>query len=299
MLATIITDAFRKDEAIEIAAALEDLCSPKDNYGWASAGVYSFWDIRTREIYYIGVTVDLSIRFRQHTGLQFCDPNGCKIQQITEHFSKNEFLGYSIFVQSCLNQPPTAKIAKIFRRVSEETEKGYRDLARSQKEEIINAEGFLIEAYKRRHKTRPEWNRIDGAKKENSYMQELKHLLMIQNCIATERGINKAESSVFERIDSIVDEYAKLFLDCFTVINTGSFLARSRLRTLSANPELEGYEELILHPARMLMRGCGFNFVDALAKVKRWAVTTENLALVIKYEQMLQDEYLQKKPMFS
>ena len=44
MFGTVIIDAYRKDEAMEMANAIDDLCSPNDTYGWASAGIYCFWD---------------------------------------------------------------------------------------------------------------------------------------------------------------------------------------------------------------------------------------------------------------
>ena len=46
MFGTVIIDAYRKEEALEMADAIADLCSPTDNYGWASAGIYCFWDSR-------------------------------------------------------------------------------------------------------------------------------------------------------------------------------------------------------------------------------------------------------------
>lgn len=42
MFGTVIIDAYRKEEALEMADAIDDLCSPTDNYGWASAGIYCF-----------------------------------------------------------------------------------------------------------------------------------------------------------------------------------------------------------------------------------------------------------------
>lgn len=39
MFGTVIIDAYRKEEAMEMANAIDDLCSPKDNYSWASAGI--------------------------------------------------------------------------------------------------------------------------------------------------------------------------------------------------------------------------------------------------------------------
>ena len=37
MFGTVIMDAYRKEEAWEMAKAIDDLCSPTDNYGLASA----------------------------------------------------------------------------------------------------------------------------------------------------------------------------------------------------------------------------------------------------------------------
>jgi hypothetical protein len=310
MLATIITDVFRKDETILIAAALDNLCSPKDNYGWASAGIYSFWDIRTKEIYYIGLALDLAKRFRQHTGLESYNPNGCKIQQITEHFSKNSFLGYSIFVQSCLNQPPTGKIKVVYRRLSVLRGIDYKDLAELGKEEIINAEGFLIEGYKRRYGMLPQWNKIGGVNKGRSYMMEQQITLCIQQLVKRryitqdeiEDEIDEIEDEIedeIDEIDSMLYEYAKKFLDCFTLINTGAFVARTTLRALSASPVLEAYEELILHPIRMLMLVYTTNFINAFKDMERWAIKNKQLTFIDGYEQILRAKYLKKRPNFD
>src|SRR5262245_6822924 len=107
MLATIILDTFAQHEASEIAASLDDLCSPDDNYGFASAGVYAFWSVPERQILYIGLASKLGDRFRQHTGLAACDAKCCKRLQIADYFKNTKRLGYSIFVQSPMEQPPT------------------------------------------------------------------------------------------------------------------------------------------------------------------------------------------------
>ena len=39
MFGTVIIDAYRKEETRELAEAIEDLCPPNDNYGWASVGL--------------------------------------------------------------------------------------------------------------------------------------------------------------------------------------------------------------------------------------------------------------------
>ena len=37
MFGTVIIDAYTKDETEALAYAIDDICCPSDNYGWASA----------------------------------------------------------------------------------------------------------------------------------------------------------------------------------------------------------------------------------------------------------------------
>lgn len=104
MFGTVIIDAYRKEEARELAEAIDDLCSPNDNYGWASAGIYCFWNYYAESILYIGLASDLTERFKQHNGI-LPVKGGTKKEKIEEYFEKNERLGYTIFVQSPLSQP--------------------------------------------------------------------------------------------------------------------------------------------------------------------------------------------------
>ena len=53
---------------------------------------------------YIGLASDLSERFKQHNGI-LPNKEGSKQKQIDDYFSKNERLGYTIFVQSPISQP--------------------------------------------------------------------------------------------------------------------------------------------------------------------------------------------------
>ena len=39
MFGTVIIDAYTKDETEALAYAIDDICCPSDNYGWASAGI--------------------------------------------------------------------------------------------------------------------------------------------------------------------------------------------------------------------------------------------------------------------
>ncbi len=60
MFGTVIIDAYRKEEIEEMANAIDDLCSPTDSCGWASAGIYCFWDYYAEAILYIGLAGDLA-----------------------------------------------------------------------------------------------------------------------------------------------------------------------------------------------------------------------------------------------
>ena len=71
---------------VELANAIDDLCSPNDNYGWASAGIYCFWDYYAEAILYIGLASDLAVRFKQHNGIIPLE-SGSKQKQIEEYFS--------------------------------------------------------------------------------------------------------------------------------------------------------------------------------------------------------------------
>ena len=83
MFGTVIIDAYRENEKQQMADAIDDLCCPNDNYGWASAGIYCFWDYYTHEVLYIGLAGDLAERFMQHNGLLHVE-SGSKEKQINE-----------------------------------------------------------------------------------------------------------------------------------------------------------------------------------------------------------------------
>lgn len=85
MFGTVIIDAYRKEEALEMADAIDDLCSPTDNYGWASAGIYCFWDYYAEAVLYIGLAGDLAERFKQHNGI-LPIKEGSKQKQIEDYF---------------------------------------------------------------------------------------------------------------------------------------------------------------------------------------------------------------------
>ncbi|MBE4187026.1 GIY-YIG nuclease family protein [Vibrio parahaemolyticus] len=69
MLSTYIRDVYKESETQELADAIEDIASAIDTNGWASAGIYCFWNPENNEILYIGLARDLSNRFKEHNGL--------------------------------------------------------------------------------------------------------------------------------------------------------------------------------------------------------------------------------------
>lgn len=163
MLATVIRDVFTKAELPEIEAALDDLCAPDDDYGWASAAVYCFWDPPTRDAMYVGLAVDLPQRFRQHSGSLHTKPECCKKNEIDEWFQKHEKLGYSVFLQSPMSQPMSRRALLRYGPNAEEAAKERAKLVKHGHSAIVYMEGKLIEGYKLNFKKLPPWNKVDGS----------------------------------------------------------------------------------------------------------------------------------------
>lgn len=149
MLGTVIIDAYRKEEALEMVNAIDDLCSPTDNYGWASAGIYCFWDYYAEAILYIGLAGDLAERFRQHNGI-LPVKEGSKQKQIEDYFSKNERLGYTIFVQSPLSQPLVHRNRGLYEKFAKQQNSPVEDMLSEQgRDDIKHVEGILIESFRK------------------------------------------------------------------------------------------------------------------------------------------------------
>jgi hypothetical protein len=159
MFGTIIIDTYKKDETSEIADAIDYICCANDKYGWSSAGIYCFWNYYTKEVFYLGLAIDLHQRFMQHNGLAKIDDNSCKFNKITEYFHTYDKIGYTIFVQSPLSQPNTYKNKKLYR--NNFLVKG--NPGNVGKEDIKQVEGILIEAYKKNHGKYPSWNKVGGS----------------------------------------------------------------------------------------------------------------------------------------
>ncbi|EGT5618323.1 hypothetical protein [Clostridium perfringens] len=229
MFGTTIIDAYTKDEVHEIANALDDLCSPKDNFGWASAGIYCFWDYYTKEIYYIGLALDLTERFKQHNGLMKIDEKCCKKKYINEYFKNKEKLGYTIFVQSPMSQPITHRNKKGF---EEWLSQGFskEDYVGQEGHNFIKrVEGMLLEAYKKVNGDYPKWNKIGGSK----------------------LGQKAATEGNYEIIKS------------FNQVDSHALVAKSTLRELSNNSKYELYE-IFLHSIRMKMLNFKVCFNESL-----------------------------------
>ena len=234
MFGTVILDAYTKDQTAEVAAAIDDLCCPTDNYGWASAGIYSFWDYNTHEVLYIGLASDLAVRFEQHNGLRSMPEDGCKTNQITEYFQCHEKLGYTIFVQSPLSQPVVHRNRQLFERIATEDNVPIQNYANKQGiDDIKKVEGILIEAYNMHYGRFPAWNKVGGS-------------------VA-------GQGNVLENNINIVKSFGDP-----KAYEVNPIVSRSTIRELSNNPTYEMYE-LYLHAVRMYILLFGMEYQDALA----------------------------------
>jgi hypothetical protein len=184
MLGTIILDSFTKTEAKEIAAALDEICSPHDHYAFSSAAIYAFWSVPEQELLYIGLAKDVGKRFRQHLGLITCDFNCCKVRQIEVYFSTKKRIGYSIIVQSTMCSPLTAEDQQVIWEARDD-EPGSVDLSDvfQSEENIAIAEAMLIELFEQSGDRLPKWNKIRGYQRgrtNRSFYSELDKLRTVQ-----------------------------------------------------------------------------------------------------------------------
>lgn len=140
---TIISDAYIFEEREEISKALKKVCNKETCYSFDSYGVYFYWDYATKEILYIGSTNNLTRRFKEHNGL-VKNKSGNKYEKIKEYFNKKEKMGFSILVQSPLEQKDTCLPDK--------------------HEEVGTIESSLIEFYKQKYKIIPIWNDTEALK---------------------------------------------------------------------------------------------------------------------------------------
>lgn len=222
MFGTVILDAYTKDETEDIAKAIDDLCNPDDGYGWASAGIYSFWDYDKHKVLYIGLASDLYERFRQHNGLLPISLDACKYNQIQDYFMTHKKLGYTIFVQSTMNQPLVHRNKSSYERLAKEEDVSVENYLSTQGiESIKQVEGILIEAYKKAYGVLPPWNKVGGS-------------IIGQNNVR-EKNINIVKSFCNPQMYKV-----------------NPIVSRSTIRELSHNSSYVYYEDY-LHAVRMLM----------------------------------------------
>ncbi|MCI5157382.1 MAG: GIY-YIG nuclease family protein [Candidatus Electrothrix sp. AUS1_2] len=164
LLCTFIHEKYSLNNIDNIARSIDYLFSPRTNNGWASAGVYCFWDTKTYEILYVGLAVDLAQRFKQHNGLIEVNPNGCKRKQILDWFNKNEMIGYSILAQSSFSQPSCTRFNIRNGLTRKEMDSQYGELVQQGHEAIVRTEGLLIEAHRKAKGRKPRWNKVSGSK---------------------------------------------------------------------------------------------------------------------------------------
>jgi hypothetical protein len=282
MLATIILDAFAMAQARVIAQALDALCSPDNTSGFASAGVYAFWSVPEQELLYIGLAKNVATRFRQHTGLLACDAAYCKRHEIDAYFQSRDRIGYSIMVQSAIDQPPASKAN--LQRFADLCEDAYgvdvADHFPGQENKII-VEGLLLEGYLQLCGRLPPWNRIHGAERG----RQRRSLGEQSDCIRVMMDVIDAENRS-EGNDYYPDREA--LLQSLTGRKPSDLNAKSSLRRIASDATAQGHEEF-LHIVRVQMLTLRATFDDSIRLQLKF-----NPNASARVEAMMRDDYLQR-----
>jgi hypothetical protein len=114
---------------------------------WSRSGVYCFWDPTSRTPLYIGVAGKLHVRFAQHNSLKGNRPGkGNKGVEINAWLANNQRIGFSMVLQEAM------------------ADEEYEPYAR-------NAEGQLLEGFRRFHGVLPPWNRVPGSRVGASFVR--------------------------------------------------------------------------------------------------------------------------------
>lgn len=158
-------DVYRSCDMPALRAGIDRLCSPLDYLGFASVGVYVFFDPSSHRTLYIGLARDLSERFAQHNSLVKMSDTGCKRLQINGWFERNETLGYAAFVQSPLDQASVHRQAGTSSAAFYDEESnvfwGYEP---GGLDNVRTTEGVLLSSHLNTHGRLPPWNKIKGAR---------------------------------------------------------------------------------------------------------------------------------------
>ena len=259
MFGTIIMDAYLIDEIQHMADFLEDICSPLDTWGWASAGIYSFWDYYTKEVLYIGLASDLHVRFKQHNGLLSIDEGACKYQQIQNYFNLHEKLGYSILLQSPLSQPIVQRNEKLYRKFLDAPKSSPIPNYAGEEglEYIRTAEGQLIESYRMSTGDIPPWNKIGG-------------------------DVSSRKYASLNNYQFVVEAFARGTSENF-------LLARCTIRELVESATYTWFE-VQLHSLRMMMLALRISFNEAVEAQKKF-----NPYFQDQWNRIIESRYLEKE----
>jgi hypothetical protein len=288
MLATIILDSFSTGEAKEIAQALDTICAPGDNYGFASACIYAFWSLPERDVLYIGLARDVVKRFRQHTGLLSCEPACCKREKVDHYFQGHARLGYSIIVQSALDQPASEEDrAELAELQDDAFTVQVTDFIEGE-DNIVVAEGFLLELHRQLGDRLPPWNEQHGSKRghhQRGLFPGKDKIDMAVEIVRTGKSPSQIESEWTKRGPSY-----DLLLN-LTGYELSDLNAKSTLRQIASDPTVEGHEEF-LHGVRMYMVARGASFKDGLE-----FQLNHNPYARTRVEAMRADGYMRRTPL--
>jgi hypothetical protein len=246
MLGTIIISSYENKTRQSIYEGIEELCSVKDNYGWASSGIYCYWSPDSMEVLYVGLAVDLSQRFAQHNRIISAPDNATKRVQIDDYFLAHKKLGFSIMVQSTLSQCITANtppevIADLEQFTAQanfseeyEIEELKRQASQQGYEQITYMESLLLGTHEHLKGSMPSWNKIHGM------------------------GYSHADAHF---------RTGAVLLGALTDTGHNFFVARSNILALAAETMAQPFEE-VLHAARINALWLGMDTQTALQKVE-------------------------------
>ncbi len=154
-------------------------------------------------------------------------------KQIEDYFSRNERLGYTIFVQSPLSQPLVHRNREMYEKFAKQQNSPVEDMLSEQgRDDIKRVEGILIESFRKKYGHFPPWNNIGGS--------------------------TKCQTKVMGNNINIVRSFCQS--DNYEI---NPIVSRSTIRELSQNPEWEWYENF-LHVARMNLLILGMEYDKSL-----------------------------------
>lgn len=289
LLATLLIDSYRKDEAIEAAKAIDELCDPCGHSCFSSCGLYVFWDCDNGEIRYVGITTDLAVRFCQHNGLDITileggaellrkwderfdnsanDPGCSKVANIKAHFKRHEWLGISLYLQSAKMEP---------RNLRNEDYGNVLPLDDHIRRWVREHERAAIEFFEQSSGRLPEWNKVRGSsggrRKAQAVAAEYKEML------------NLADKMFKTSIPTLADEAL-----AFVVGQQHTdFVGHATIRDVARLHE--SIEGRILHPARQHMKVDGLTLPEAIERV---VAGDECLSEI--WTKLGGEEYLKRKP---